>query len=281
MYLAEHNEDLDHNDGGRGGRGGGRGRGRRGRGRGGGRRGGLGGGGPGGGGDKLAQLKQILEGARNKLSKLSEGSDEHAASVEEVRQLENDELRLKAVTDGNARGGGGGGRDDGGGGGGGGRGRAVHANPVVIFGKRLIKKPFKIQESVAKGGQAHFPAGFDQDQDVGMSQWNVDQKTNTCSLRDAISVPGPVGAGGATSYAVPWLFQKLIVERVRHARFNAPNEPYLEPNPDSPGNPYGAAVWVLSVTGYRLLIQAFERPASEFARTVHLFKTLLEKTADI
>ena len=60
----------------------------------------LGGGGAVGGagaGDKLAQLNVILEGARNKLSKVIEGSDDHTAAVEEVRQLESDKERREAT----------------------------------------------------------------------------------------------------------------------------------------------------------------------------------------
>jgi len=58
----------------------------------------LGGGGAvGGAGDKLAQLNVILEGARNKLSKVIEGSDDHTAAVEEVRQLESDKERREAT----------------------------------------------------------------------------------------------------------------------------------------------------------------------------------------
>ena len=46
-------------------------------------------------GDKLTQLKQFLEGARNNLSQLSEGSDDHAVAVKEVLQLELDKQQLE------------------------------------------------------------------------------------------------------------------------------------------------------------------------------------------
>jgi len=44
---------------------------------------------------KLTQLKLLLQGARNKLSRLPEGSDAHAAAVEEVRLWERDERKLE------------------------------------------------------------------------------------------------------------------------------------------------------------------------------------------